>query len=148
MKTTYILILFFISTLLIGGWSNNPGSAPQRQESSKLIIYRLKAFGGSATKFFVNVNGEKKCTKLKNGSYFTIELDLGSASVTTIMAGAALVKKTMGPVDIEIEGGKTYYIRCEFDQKGLKSPRVNMERVEEEQAQSEMNELDELKCKF
>ena len=147
MKTIYTLTIFFIITLLIGGWSNNPGSQPQRQESGTLIVYRLKAFGGSASNFFVNVNGNKKCNKLKNGSYITIELEPGSASVTTKFAGAALVKKEMGPVDIEVEAGKTYYIRCEFDQKGL-SPRVKMDLVEEENAQPELGELDELKCKF
>ncbi|UII75847.1 DUF2846 domain-containing protein [Flagellimonas sp. HMM57] len=116
MKTT--LITFCITLSLLGNThlsANNGGIDPI--QNARVYVYRPANLVGFAWVFNLKLNGEKYA-KIRNGKYFVLSLKPGKTTF-------GIKKKE---VTIDLEAGKTYYLRS-FIQQGFYIGKLDLVEV-------------------
>lgn len=129
-----LLILF--STFLIGGCAATGNSfvsaKPAPNEKSVIIFYRPKMHMGSALDLTIVDNG-KQIMDIQNGQFIRYVADPGNHRFHT---DTMAIDK---PLTVNLEAGKTYYVRTGLRQ-GMWTGTWYLSRVYEEEAIQELRE--------
>jgi hypothetical protein len=79
-----------------------------------IYIYRGGQFTGAAANWALFVDGKKIC-KLSNNKFIKVTLPPGKHVITSKIGGVELFKKET-VIEVETEGGKSYYVACTVKQ--------------------------------
>jgi len=127
-----------------GGSKDVFGTPSTNAESiapATFYFFRPKKFAGSSPEIIVGtVEPDEVILKLKNGSWY--QTDYKNLGQRSFVAGVYAINPE--PFILDIEAGKTYYIRCTLLSSGFKMM-AQLENVDEATAKSEMSDLKEQK---
>jgi hypothetical protein len=126
------LILALLAPVILSACGT---SGAQFQEASPgadralVYIFRKSAAGGSASAFRIHANGEY-ITNMSNGGYFPYQATPGDLHIKAeikpnVLNWGPLMYMTDKPeLDLQVEGGKTYFVEFEFG--GLGGPKLTL----------------------
>lgn len=134
-KSPYLFIcLLVLLSAFRSDWMETSSSA----DFATVYIYRGGQFFGSALNYSIFANGEKIC-KLSNNRYIEYKAKPGKLSLTAQRGGLEVFKRETG-IDLDVEAGKSYYVRG--DQKAsITRTRLEMSEVTESTAKRDMKDM-------
>jgi hypothetical protein len=110
MKSMFLVLFFFMASFVVAQKFEPVKEIPQGK--ALVYIYRPGSMVGAAVSYTVNANEEKVSdARLKNKSYLVYFANPGRYTFW------AQVTNTRREIDLDVEAGKTYYIKgdcCEF----------------------------------
>ena len=89
--------------------ANKP--TPAVVEDATVYIYRGGQAFSAGLNYVVEANGNKIC-RLSNNKYIEYKAAPGKINFTAHRGGVELLKKETG-IELDVEGGKKYYIKCD-----------------------------------
>lgn len=117
--------------------SDSIGTNPSA-DFATVFVYRGGQFFGATLNYSIYANGQKIC-KLSNNRYLEYKAKPGKLALTAQRGGLEVFKRETG-VDLDVEAGKTYYIRG--DQKSsVTRTRLEMSEVTENTAKRDMKDM-------
>ncbi len=128
-----------IITLLAGVLVVAAAFTSKPEATGTLYIYRTGQFAGAAANWSIWVDGEKVC-KLSNNKYIMTNVTPGKHTVSAKIGGVGLMKKET-EVEIEVEGGSSYYVACNIKQS-ITRARLEMIEVTKGTAAKQMEKME------
>jgi hypothetical protein len=81
----------------------SPSASAQSEPESTLVVFREKHFEGSALKPSIYLDGQE-LTRLKNGSYFTVQIKPGKHDLSSSA-------KHEAPLPLDAKAGESNYVQ-------------------------------------
>ncbi|QMW01241.1 DUF2846 domain-containing protein [Spirosoma foliorum] len=132
------LLAFVCLGLLTTAFRSDSINTDSRADFATVYIYRGGQFFGSALNYAIFANGEKIC-KLSNNRYIEYKAKPDQLSLTAHRGGIEVFKKETG-LDIQVEAGKSYYVKG--DQKSsITRTRLELSEVTENTAKRDMKDM-------
>lgn len=136
MKKTLVacLIIFGCSTCSFGQDQNPlplPSSSP---DSATVVFYRGSQLWRALVNFTIRANGVELC-RLSNNRYLVYRTVPQKCTFTNVAGGLNIPDKEK--LQIDLEGGKVYYVQCDI-KSGLFTDRMEMTEVMESTARRKM----------
>ncbi|WP_422858932.1 DUF2846 domain-containing protein [Flagellimonas sp. S174] len=122
-NSIFVVLFILFQPILLGS-----ESIPTGKETVTVHVYRPKKLIGFAWVFNLKLDGEK-CGRIKNGDHLVFELEPGKATFS--------IKKKK--VELNLEKGKTYYLRS-FISAGVYIGSLDLVEVTESFALRELEE--------
>ena len=118
-------LLFSVLALFCFACLRAQDSTASKTGQATLYIYRGGQFTGALSNWALFVDGQKIC-KLSNNKFIVVKTQPGKRVITSKIGGIELFKKeTM--IELDTEGGKSYYVACTIKQSFTRSRMEFME---------------------
>lgn len=137
MKKALYCLAASLFALLTAFRSDN---APVRASAdyATVYIYRGGQFFASGINYSIYVNGQKIC-KLSNNRYIEYKAKPGKLAITAQRGGIEVFKRETA-VDLDVEAGKSYYVRGDV-KSSITRTRLEMSEVTENTAKRDMKDM-------
>ncbi|MVM35561.1 DUF2846 domain-containing protein [Spirosoma sp. HMF4905] len=137
MKSPFLFILIGLS-LMSAAFRSDSLTTSASADFATVYIYRGGQFFGAGLNYAIFANGEKIC-KLSNNRYIEYKAKPGALSLTAHRGGIEVFKKETG-LDMQVEAGKSYYVKG--DQKSsITRTRLELSEVTENTAKRDMKDM-------
>ncbi|MBC7921821.1 MAG: DUF2846 domain-containing protein [Ferruginibacter sp.] len=136
-------LLIGVSTFLaLAGFVPSPHSvneaAPTIVEDATVYIYRGGQAFSAGLNYVVEANGNKIC-RLSNNKYIEYKTAPGKINFTAHRGGVEILKKETG-IDLDVEAGKKYYIKCDV-KSSITRTRLEMSEVTANTGERDLQKL-------
>lgn len=124
--------------LLSSAFRSDSVSTAPSADFATVYIYRGGQFFASTINYSIYVNGQKIC-KLSNNKYIQYKAKSGKLSITAQRGGVEVFKRETA-VDLDVEMGKSYYVRGDV-KSSITRTRLEMSEVTENTAKRDMKDM-------
>lgn len=136
---------FLLSSLLLSCFAclRAQDSTASKTGQATILIYRGGQFTGALSNWALFVDGQKIC-KLSNNKFIVVKTQPGKHVITSKIGGVELFKKETG-IELDTEGGRSYYVACTVKQSFTRS-RLEFMEVTRSTADKQMEGLSPDNC--
>lgn len=142
MNKLFSIALFPVVLLLFGSPTENTKSAKNTADEATVYFYRGKQFASGLQNFVLRADGKEIC-RLSVKRYVVFKGQPGKVSFTAVEGGLTIKKKES--LDMELEGGKEYYVQCDV-KTGFATTRMEMTEVMPSTGKKKLEELEPDNC--
>lgn len=135
-KAFYGFVAFLL--VLSTAFRSDTSRVGAKADYATVFIYRGGQFFGAGFNYSIYVNGEKIC-KLSNNKYIQYKAKPGKLAITAQRGGIEVFKRETA-VDLDVEAGKSYYVRGDV-KSSITRTRLEMSEVTENTAKRDMKEM-------
>ena len=112
-------------------------------EEATIYIYRGGQFMNAGANWSMFVDDKKIC-KLSNNKFIKLTVSKGKHIISSKVGGVGVLKKET-ELEIEVEGGKSYYVACNVKQSFTRS-RLELMEVTKSTAEKQMKDMSVDNC--
>ncbi|HZH96136.1 MAG TPA: DUF2846 domain-containing protein [Flavisolibacter sp.] len=133
--------IILLSAVVVIGLSFIPKPVILKNETAEkatIYVYRGGQLSGALSNWALFVN-EKKMCKLSNNKFMKLEVEPGKHLISAKVGGVQILKKET-EIEIDAEGGKSYYIACNV-KTSITRQRMELMEVTKSTADKQMQKM-------